>query len=327
MFLKQGLAGENNVYYELKNSFLPMLCLHDIRVQHEDYVAQLDFVVITNKFMAILETKKLNGDITINRDGDFIRTIRTKRGRTYKEGIYSPISQNKRHVNIIKDLLSKKLNINNLPIISLVVIANPKSIINKDKCPNDIKYSIYKYDQIVKQLEKHKNDKKNEYNLQEKYMKQIADLLVEMNTPISYDNMAKYGITEEDFVKEISENTSEDIKTIAEDLDNTSSMDKQQAEDKVEVINEVAVAAVEEPVESKSEAKKSKEELIESLKKYRLETCKKENVAAYMIFNNAEMEDLIEKYPRTKEELLKVRGFGAKKVEKYGEEILSIFNN
>lgn len=73
MFLKQGLAGENTVYYELKNSFLPMLCLYDIRIQHGDYVLQLDFGVITNRFMAILETRKLNGEITINSDSDFIR--------------------------------------------------------------------------------------------------------------------------------------------------------------------------------------------------------------------------------------------------------------
>ncbi|MEG0772653.1 NERD domain-containing protein [Clostridium sp.] len=327
MFLKQGIAGENNVYYELKNSFMPMLCLHDIRIEHEDYVAQLDFVVITNKFMAILETKKLNGDITINRDGDFIRTIRAKGGRAYKEGIYSPVSQNKRHVNIMKDLLSKKLNVNNLPIISLVVIANTKSIIDKDKCPNDIKYSIYKYDQIGKQLEKHKNNKKNEYNLSEKYMNQIADLLVEMNAPISFNNIAKYGITEEDFIKDVKESASEEIKNIAVDIENPSNMYKLPSDEKVEVIKEVAVEEIsEEPVESKNEVKKTKEELIESLKKYRLETCKKENVAAYFIFNNAEMEDLIEKYPRTKEELLKVRGFGAIKVEKYGKEILEILN-
>ena len=46
-----------------------------------------------------------------------------------------------------------------------------------------------------------------------------------------------------------------------------------------------------------------------------------------MIFNNAEMDDLIEKNPKTKEELLKVKGFGQTKVDKYGDEILKILNN
>ncbi len=51
------------------------MCLRDIRLEYQDYVAQLDFVVISNKFICILETKKLNGDIEITRDGDFITFI------------------------------------------------------------------------------------------------------------------------------------------------------------------------------------------------------------------------------------------------------------
>lgn len=38
-FLQYGIDGENNVYFELRNSFLPILCLHDVRVTYEDYVA------------------------------------------------------------------------------------------------------------------------------------------------------------------------------------------------------------------------------------------------------------------------------------------------
>ena len=39
------------------------------------------------------------------------------------------------------------------------------------------------------------------------------------------------------------------------------------------------------------------------------------------------MEDLIEKYPMTLDKLSSVKGFGPKKIEKYGEEILRIMNN
>ncbi|PRR79827.1 hypothetical protein [Clostridium vincentii] len=62
-----------------------------------------------------------------------------RRGREFKEGIYSPITQN-----------ARQLNINKIPLKSLVVMANPKSIINKDKCPIDIKSSLYKCDQVIK---------------------------------------------------------------------------------------------------------------------------------------------------------------------------------
>ena len=48
-----------------------MLCFHDIRLEYNDYVAQFDFIVITTKFIYVLETKKLSGDIEVNSDGRF----------------------------------------------------------------------------------------------------------------------------------------------------------------------------------------------------------------------------------------------------------------
>ncbi len=83
ILLKEGLKGEQNVYFQIKNSFIPMLALHDIRLEYEEYTAQFDFILITKKCIYVLETKKLSGNIEINEDGDFIRTIRTKQGKFY----------------------------------------------------------------------------------------------------------------------------------------------------------------------------------------------------------------------------------------------------
>ncbi|WP_138752000.1 NERD domain-containing protein [Paenibacillus sinopodophylli] len=194
--LAYGLDGENNVYFELKHSFLPVLCLHDVRLEYGDYVAQLDFVIISNKFICILETKKLSGNISIDADGNFIRTIKNRYGKEYKEGIYSPVTQNARHVDILKLVLSKELNINNMPIISLIVMANPKTIIKKYKCPADIEKSLIKYDQIKSTLDRYQNDKTNEYDLAEKEMHAIANLLVKLNTPIEMNFIGKYQLSE-----------------------------------------------------------------------------------------------------------------------------------
>jgi len=72
--------------------------------------------------------------------------------------------------------------------------------------------------------------------------------------------------------------------------------------------------------------KKEATQLCEELTLYRLHTSRAENIKAYYIFNNNEMEDMIARYPRTEEELLAVKGFGKAKLEKYGAAILSIFN-
>lgn len=271
-FLKYGIDGENNVYFELKNSFLPILCLHDVRLEYGDYVAQLDFVVISNKFTCILETKKLSGNISIDSDGNFVRTMKNKYGKDYKEGIYSPVTQNTRHIDILKHVLSKELKINNMPILSLVVMANPKTIIKKYKCPAEIERTLIKYDQIKTTLEKYQNDKANQYDLAEKGMYDIANLLVRMNTPLDMDIEAKYQLSYDECQR------------------------------------------------------KDESQLREKLTAYRLQTSREENIKAYYIFNNNEMEDMIVKYPRTEEELLSVKGFGKSKMEKYGNAVLNIFN-
>lgn len=76
--IKQSIMGEKNVIFELKNSDIPMLILHDIRLKIKDYYAVFDFILITKKKIYILKTKKLTGDITITDEGQFIRKVTTR---------------------------------------------------------------------------------------------------------------------------------------------------------------------------------------------------------------------------------------------------------
>ncbi|WP_394234132.1 HRDC domain-containing protein [Niallia oryzisoli] len=280
-FLKYGLEGEQNLYYELKNSFIPMLCLHDIRLEYRDHVAQYDFILITNKFIYVLETKKLSGDIKINADGDFIRILKNSYGKVIKkEGMYSPVSQNERHVNILKEILINEGVIKTLPIKSAVIIANPKTIVMKQNAPRDIQNNIYKYDQITNLLKKELSDPNNEKDMFEKYMYQIADFLVNNHRPITFDYSAKYSLSDED-------------------LHSKHTMPKQVQTD----LN-----------------------LYNDLKNYRLQKSREEDIKAYMVFTNEMLDALIENRPKSRDELLKIKGLGNKKIEKYGEDILSIIN-
>lgn len=277
--IRLGLQGEKNVYFELKNSFVPMYVLHDVQIQEDDYYAQLDFVIITSKFICILETKRLNGDISISNSGDFTRTFKNAKGKIYKkEGMYSPISQNQRHVRILQNILTKNNLIKYTPLLSLVVMANPKNIINYKYAPKEIKKQIIKYDQITDFLTKELK-KDTQINMPIASMEEIAEFL--MNNHVEKENgfIAKYQklIVEEVVTPEV-----KPVKT----LDDIS------------------------------------QELIE----FRKVQSKEEGIAAYMIFNNKQMEDILEKMPSSDEELLKCQGFGKMKVEKYGEEILRIVN-
>jgi hypothetical protein len=108
----------------------------------------------------------LNGDIMVNRDGDFIRIYKNKYGKVIKrEGMYSPVAQNERHVRILKEILAKANLVHTMSYYSLVVIANPITILDKEHCPEHISKQIYRYDQIVPYLTEKQNDKANVKNV------------------------------------------------------------------------------------------------------------------------------------------------------------------
>ena len=66
------------------------------------------------------------------------------------------------------------------------------------------------------------------------------------------------------------------------------------------------------------------EELKERLQEWRAERFKKDNVPAFIIMHQSTLMDIASFIPKTKEELLRIKGFSKAKYEKYGEEILQI---
>ena len=66
------------------------------------------------------------------------------------------------------------------------------------------------------------------------------------------------------------------------------------------------------------------EELRERLQEWRLARFKADNIPAYMIMHQSTLMEIAARVPKTKEQLLMIKGFGAEKFRKYGEEILEI---
>lgn len=317
-FLKQGLDGEQNVAYELKNSFVPMLILHDIRLEFNDYVAQMDFILITHKFIYVLETKKLNGDIEITRDGDFIRSFKTNAGKVFKkEGIYSPISQNTRHITILKEILTKNSLVRAFPIKSAVIIANPKTILNKTKCPKTIQNQLYKYDQLTVLIKKELDKFKEEISYREKQMFEIAEYLLINNKPISFNNMAKYSLNDGDFaVKQ------QPVAPPAQPIQKTPIPQLKQQATEAPIVEPTMPVAIQPKAITMNKIEETA--VYKALKEYRLNTSRKENIKPYLVYNNDEMEAIICANPKTRQELMSCKGFGEKKWEKYGDSILQI---
>lgn len=305
MYLTYGMEGEKNVSYEIKNSYIPMLALHDIRIEDGESVAQMDYILITKSFILVLETKALSGDITVNESGEFIRYFKNKAGKVYrKEGIYSPVAQNERHVRILTEYLKKNKIIKKYPIYSCVVIANSKSVINKYKAPKEIQSQIIKYDQLTSFIKEKLNYHKikQDFKFLDKVEYSIGKFLLENNKPIEFDYYKKYSLSEEDFIKKDSEVCSE------EKVNN----------------DDVLLNGEDKTYEVKILNSKNEEELRRKLKQLRINFAIKEKLPPYCIFNDETLNDILDKMPKNKEELMKVKGLAKVKVNKYGEEILGV---
>lgn len=67
-------------------------------------------------------------------------------------------------------------------------------------------------------------------------------------------------------------------------------------------------------------------DLLQKLKDWRREKAQKEGIAAFRIFHNRTFETIVSLKPKTKEELMVIKGIGERKFEKYGESILALVN-
>ncbi|MDD6202099.1 MAG: NERD domain-containing protein [Lachnospiraceae bacterium] len=285
---KSGHKGEENIAFELQNSGMDMMILHDLLLEINEVSAQIDYLVITRKVTFVIECKNLIGNIEINNKGEFIRTYKMG-GEKVRQGFYSPITQNERHLQVIKQLrLNEKgtlarvfaeRNFNNC-YKSIVVLANPQTLLYDRYAPKEIKEKVIRSDQLVEYI-KGVNAESGLLAYSENEMKELADFFLSHSRQNKLDYIQKYE-------------------------------------------NRITKTLEKEEKEEKEKEEKNTGEIEKCLKEFRLTQSRKENIPPYYIFNDAQLQDLIKKEPGNEEELLKVSGFGPVKVKKYGEEILRI---
>lgn len=287
-YLEYGIEGEKSIAYELKNSHMPMYILHDLYLEDEELSAQIDYLVITRKICFVIECKNLYGNIEINNNGDFIRTVEWG-GKRKKEGVYSPITQNERHLELMKKIKADlKSNFFSRYLLeksfddfykSIVVLANPRTMLNARYAKKEIKEKVIRADQLITYIKNVCSNSKELSNSDEG-MKQWAESFLSMHRENKKNYLEKY---DKYRVKEPDVKEKQDQKIPIEETD-----------------------------------------IFQQLRTYRWETSQLENVKPYFICNDNQLRDLISKMPQSREELLQVSGFGEIKVKKYGDDILRI---
>lgn len=194
--VKAGITGENMILFELQNSHIPMFILHDLYLEYEDLTAQIDFYIVTRRRNFVIECKNLYGNITIDRSGEFVRTIANR-----KEGIYSPITQGKRHLELIKQIRKSEKKNSLLKTLyekyfyennrSIVVLANPKTILDTRHAPAEIRKQVIRADQLIDYIKK-VNSEPGATEFSEKDMEELANFFLHSHRECKTDYLEKY---------------------------------------------------------------------------------------------------------------------------------------
>ena len=296
-----GEFGEKNIAFELKNSGIPMYIIHDIYLEYDDMQAQIDYIAITRNVIFIIECKNLIGNIEIDNSGNFIRSYELF-GKRIREGIYSPITQNQRHLEILKEIKKSQRNNRIVKMLleksfveryqSIVVLANPKTILNTRYAKKEIKEKVIRADQLVEYIKRACGNSRFPA-FTDKEMRESAENLLKLHVANHTCYTRKY----EKYLEELQRGES-----IIDEKD------------------------IEETIKEDLEGQNKNQQLMKELKVFRLTTSKIEKNKPYYIFNDKQLMDLINRMPSNRIELQTISGFGPIKIEKYGTNIINILD-
>ncbi len=212
-----GIYGEKNIAFELKNSGIDIYVLHDLCLEYSGLKAQIDYLIITRQRIYVVECKNLIGNIEINSNGNFIRTYEIG-GKRIKEGMYSPITQNERHMAVIKGLRTPDNQIQKHLFEkyfedshkSVVVLSNPKTILNAKFAKKEVKNKVIRADELISYIKE--IDKIACCDFKNDEMLSAAKYFFEHNIPERSDYSLRYKEIVEQLKETVVENTGEKVK-------------------------------------------------------------------------------------------------------------------
>lgn len=138
--IRAGIRGEEQAAYLIDFHYgrsQNWCVIHDLRIESNGRVAQIDHLLINRCLdIYVLESKHFHAGVKITEDGEFMRWNNFK--KRY-EGMGSPIEQNQRHIDVLKDLLEeielpKRFGIRIRPALhSYILISENATIIRPKK--------------------------------------------------------------------------------------------------------------------------------------------------------------------------------------------------
>jgi hypothetical protein len=206
--MRSGLRGEKDSAYYLNFYFgnsENWVVIHDLRIEHEGQVAQIDHLLLNRLFdFYVLESKNFSYGIKITREGEF----QVYDGKQYF-GIPSPIEQNKRHIHLLSHflqfhkILPKRVGIPIKPNFKNFILVSPRSVITRPSKKEFNTSMVINADSLRAKIDKEVNKIKPVKDLSSiskfssfSTIEDVAKTLASFHRPIKIDFRAKFGLSE-----------------------------------------------------------------------------------------------------------------------------------
>jgi hypothetical protein len=201
--IQAGIRGEAEAAYEMQVHYgqsSKWMVLHDLRIEHQGLVAQIDHLVI-NRFLEIwvCESKHFSEGVAINEHGEFSAFFGSK-----PYGVPSPIEQNNRHILILKRAfdsgavnLPKRLGFTLKPNLNSLVLIAQRARITRPKANILGLDTLIKNDMLFKTIDAALDD--NNPLIMAKMigsdaLERLAREIAQLHKPLEFDWHAKFGL-------------------------------------------------------------------------------------------------------------------------------------
>lgn len=173
--------GESLTLAALRRVPFPMLIIQDYSFKYGDISTQIDFLVITETYFFVIDSKWRSGNYKLDNHGEFINV-------GYQKRESDPIAQNQEHIEYLKKILADIPVKLNERFQNIVVWANEESVVDRSEASSETASKIIYVKQIVSHISSILENKEKLKKLTPEKMQSIADFLTGYSEghPIQY---------------------------------------------------------------------------------------------------------------------------------------------
>lgn len=173
--------GESLTLAALRRVPFKMLIIQDYSFKYGDISTQIDFLVITDSYIFVIDSKWRSSNYKLDNHGEFINV-------SYQKRESDPIAQNQEHIEYLKKISSDFSVKLNERFQNIVVWANEESVVDRSEVSAETASKIIYVKQIVSHISSILENSEKLKKLTPEKMQSVADFFTEYSekNPIQY---------------------------------------------------------------------------------------------------------------------------------------------